>query len=379
MATLELNNVTRKFGAVTAMNQVSFAADEGGFFVILGAPGAGKTTTINTICGIEKVDSGRISLGGKDITEELPQTRDIATAFENYALYPHMTVFQNLLFPLESPLRAKEMSKNDRVKRVKEIAEMLSIGELLNRRPRELSGGQKQRVSLGRTLIRRPKLYLLDEPIAHLDAKLRHRMRSELKKIQKEFGITAVYATPDQLEALSMADTIAVLNKGVVEQVGKPDDIYYHPTNIYVAGFISDPPMNFMPAKLGDGCLDLTWGEPCRISLAAGDLSALKQKLAGSPVKLGVRPVDISFVPPADSRAQMRGEVMMLDTLGQTSIINVRVGPNTVMAKVSSDNRPERGTSVGLCLNMERVLYFDATSGLRIHGGESVAAASDGG
>jgi multiple sugar transport system ATP-binding protein len=375
MATLELKNVTRKFGAVTAMNRVSFAANEGGFFVILGAPGAGKTTTINTICGIEKVDEGQITLGGRDITEELPQTRDVATAFENYALYPHMTVFQNLMFPLESPLRAKEMSKNDRVKRVKEIAEMLSISELLHRRPRELSGGQKQRVSLGRTLIRRPKLYLLDEPIAHLDAKLRHRMRSELKKIQKEFGITAVYATPDQLEALSMADTIAILNKGVVEQVGKPDDIYYHPVNIYVAGFISDPPMNFMPAKIGDGGLDLTWGEPCRISLEAGDQKALKQKLAGQPVKMGVRPVDVSFVPPSDARAQMRGEVTMLDTLGQTSIVQVKIGPNTLMAKVSSDHRPERGTSVGISMKMERVLYFDAASGLRIYGGESVAAA----
>jgi multiple sugar transport system ATP-binding protein len=375
MATLELNNVTRKFGAVTAMNKVSFSADEGGFFVILGAPGAGKTTTINTIFGIEKVDEGTITLGGRDITHELPQTRDTATAFENYALYPHMTVFQNLLFPLESPLRAKEMPKKERLKRVKEIAEMLSISELLHRHPRELSGGQKQRVSLGRTLVRRPKLYLLDEPIAHLDAKLRHRMRSELKKIQKEFGITAVYATPDQLEALSMADTIAILNKGVIEQVGKPDDIYYHPVNIYVAGFISDPPMNFMPANLGDGGLDLTWGEPCRISLDAGDHKALRQKLAGQPVKVGVRPVDISFVPPSDPRAQMRGEVTMLDTLGQTSIVMVKIGPNRMMAKVNSDQRPERGSAVGLCMNMERVLYFDATSGLRIHGGESVAAA----
>jgi len=375
MATLELKNVSKKFGAVTAMNKVSFSADEGGFFVLLGAPGAGKTTTINTICGIEEVDEGKITLGGEDITHELPQTRDMAIAFENYALYPHLTVFQNLLFPLESPLRAKEMSKNERAKRVKEIADLLSISELLHRYPRELSGGQKQRVSLGRTLVRRPKLYLLDEPIAHLDAKLRHRMRSELKKIQKEFGITAIYATPDQLEALSMADTLAILNKGVIEQVGTPDDIYYHPVNSYVAGFISDPPMNFMPALLGNGGLDLTWGEPCRIPLGAGDHRALEQKAAGQPVKVGVRPVDISFVSPSDPRAQMKGKVAMLDTLGQTSIVMVEIGPNRMMAKVDSDHRPEHGEAVGICIKMERVLYFEAASGLRIHGGESVGTA----
>jgi multiple sugar transport system ATP-binding protein len=375
MATLELKNVTKRFGAVVAMNKVSFSADEGGFFAILGAPGAGKTTTLNAISGIETVDEGTITLGGRDITHELPQTRDTATAFENYALYPHMTVLQNLLFPLEAPLRAKETTKDERVKRVQEIAEMLSIGELLNRHPRELSGGQKQRVALGRTLVRRPKVYLLDEPISHLDAKLRHRMRSELKKIQKKFGITAVYATPDQLEALSMADVIAVLNKGVVEQVGKPDDICYHPVNTYVAGFISDPPMNFMPAQLGAAGLDLTWGERCCISLAAADHAALGQKLAGRPVKVGVRPVDISFVPPSDPRAQMRGKVTLLDTLGQTTRVVVEIGSNTVTAKVDSDDRPERGDAVGLCMRMERVLYFDAASGLRIHGGESGAAA----
>jgi multiple sugar transport system ATP-binding protein len=377
MATLELHNVTKRFGSVTALNHVSFSADEGGFFVLLGAPGAGKSTTINVITGIEKLDEGQITLGGRDITQELTQTRDIATAFENYALYPHMTVFHNLLFPLEAPLRAREMQKSEREKRVKEIAEMLSISELLQRYPRQLSGGQKQRVALGRTLIRKPKLYLLDEPIAHLDAKLRHRMRSELKKIQKEFGITALYATPDQLEALSMADTIGVLNKGVLEQVGKPDDIYFRPNNIYVAAFISDPPMNFIPAKLRDNALELLLDDPVRISLNAAELKALKETAADQALKVGIRPVDFAFVSPSDPRAQLRGEVALLDSLGQISIVTVRIGKNTMTAKVSSDNLPERGHAVGLSFDRERIYIFDAATGKRISGGESAAVPGD--
>jgi len=378
MAALELRDVTKRFGRVTAMNRVSFTAREGGFFVLLGAPGAGKSTTINVICGIEKPDAGRISLGGRDITQEFAQTRDIATAFENYALYPHMTVFENLLFPLEAPIRRREMPRSERERRVKEIAEMLGIGELLQRHPRELSGGQRQRVALGRTLIRRPKLYLLDEPIAHLDAKLRHRMRSELKKIQQEFGITAVYATPDQLEALSMADTIAVLHKGVIEQVGKPDDIYYRPANVYVAGFISDPPMNILPAELRDDSLDLAWGAPFRIPLGVRERRALREKAADHRLNVGVRPVDITLVSSSDSRAQLRGEVILMDTLGQTAIVTVRIGSNTLKAKVSSDNLPEQRHAVGLSLSAERMYFFDASTGRRIHGGEMTAGSGEG-
>ncbi|MCC7129152.1 MAG: ABC transporter ATP-binding protein, partial [Anaerolineae bacterium] len=179
MAQVELRTITKKYGKVTALDQVSFVIPDGKLFVLLGASGAGKSTTIGVISGIVTHDSGGIFLDGRDISQAFPQNRDIATAFESYSLYPHFTVFQNLLFPLESPERKKQMLKPDREKRVKEVADMLGLGELLKRYPRELSGGQKQRVALGRTLVRRPKAYMLDEPIAHLDAKLRHHMRSE--------------------------------------------------------------------------------------------------------------------------------------------------------------------------------------------------------
>ena len=366
MAKVELKHVSKRFGAVTALKNVSYTIQDGEFFVLLGASGAGKSTTISIISGIEQADEGQILLDGRDITHEFPQNRDVATAFESYALYPHFTVFENLMFPLEAPERKRTLTREQRELRVREVAEMLGLGDLLLRYPRELSGGQRQRVALGRTLVRRPKAYLLDEPIAHLDAKLRHRMRSELKKIQQGLGITTFYATPDQLEALSMADTVAVMHKGVIEQVGKPDEIYYKPVNLYVATFVGDPPMNVFSVDYHGDYAIVECDTPYRVPIPPRDQAMLAEKMGNCQLKIGIRPVDIRLVPADDPRAHTRGEVVLLDTLGQTSIVTVRLKSEEIKAKVSSDVIPRLHSTIGLEMDINRFYYFDAASTLTI-------------
>lgn len=366
MAQLEFRNITKKFGSTVALNDVSYTIKDGEFFVLLGASGAGKSTTINVFCGLENPEQGKVLVDGQDITSKFPQERNIATAFESYALYPHFTVFQNLMFPLEAPLRKKEMTKAQREARVQEIAELLSISELMGRYPRELSGGQKQRVALGRTLVRKPTAYMLDEPIAHLDAKLRHRMRSELKKIQQTMGITTLYATPDQLEALSMGDTIAVMNKGVLEQIGTADEIYYKPVNTYVATFVGDPPMNIFGADFQGDHIIVECDTPFKISLSARDTQLLADKAGSCQLKVGIRPKDIRLTTPDDPAANTIAEVSMIDTLGQTSIVVTKVKTSEIRLKVNSDSLPKINTQVGLVMDQEQFYYFDAGTTLRI-------------
>jgi multiple sugar transport system ATP-binding protein len=363
MAKLALSHIHKRFGDVNALADVSFACDEGEFFCLLGASGAGKSTTINIISGIETPDSGHVVLDGKDITKDFPQTRNVATAFENYALYPHFTVFKNLMFPLEAPDRKRRFSPESREQRVRQVADLLGIGDLLDRYPRELSGGQKQRVALGRTLVRRPLVYLLDEPIAHLDAKLRHRMRSELKKIQKEMGITTLYCTPDQLEALSMADRIAVLNEGKIEQLGTPDDVYYRPANIYMATFIGDPPMNILEAELQAAGALIKHNGLGTLALAGGDRQMLEVKLGSTAVKIGIRPKDIQLRPAGSAEASMSGTVTLIDTLGQTSIVTFRAGTLELKLKISSDMLPHVGEDVGIVVDRDRFYFFDSMTG----------------
>ncbi|MEW5818130.1 MAG: ABC transporter ATP-binding protein [Spirochaetota bacterium] len=366
MAKVELQNITKRFGKVTAIENVNLTIQDGEFFCLLGASGAGKSTTINIISGIEKADNGKVLINDRDITAAFPQERDIATAFESYALYPHFTVYRNLMFPLEAPERRRLFSKQSKEMQVIEVAKMLGIEELLHRYPRELSGGQKQRVALGRTLVRRPQAYMLDEPIAHLDAKLRHRMRSELKKIQKDLGITTLYATPDQLEALSMGDTIAVLNKGKLEQIGTHDEIYYQPANLYVATFVGDPPMNIFEVDYKGAYAIVKFDTPYRVPIPEKSRIMLAEKTGGRRLIIGIRPKDIRLVSPSDPSSHVGGEVIFLDTLGQTSIVTVRNKTNTIKVKINSNELPEMRSTVGLEFDVERFFYFDAETAFRI-------------
>jgi ABC-type sugar transport system ATPase subunit len=366
MAKVILENVTKRFGKVTALDQVDLTIKDGEFFVLLGASGAGKSTTINVISGIEIADEGKVFLDEGEVTRAFPQDRNIATAFESYALYPHFTVYQNLMFPLEAPRRKRTYSKESREERVREVAAMLGIAELLQRYPRELSGGQKQRVALGRTLVRRPKAYLLDEPIAHLDAKLRHRMRAELKKIQREMGITTLYATPDQLEAMAMGDTVAVLHKGKIEQVGTPDEIYYKPSNLYVAEFVGDPPMNILPVDYRGEYAVVECDPPYQIPISNESQRLLTEKNVEHQLKVGLRPKDIKMVPASDPRAHAQGTVSLIDTLGQTSIVTVVFGKSEIKAKINSNDLPELHSKIGLEYDINSLYFFDATTGIRV-------------
>lgn len=363
---IALRNVWKRFGKVQALRGISFECQPGELFCLLGPSGAGKTTTIRIIAGIETPDEGEVLLDNKPITGLLPQERNVAIAFESYALYPHLTVFDNMAFPLRAPIRASQYSKDEVEKRVKEVANLLGIGELLDRYPRQLSGGQRQRVALGRALVRKPKAYLLDEPIAHLDAKLRHRMRGELRKIQTELGITTLYATPDQLEALSMADTIAVIHEGEIEQIGTPDDIYDRPVNVFVARFVGDPPMNILDCDLEAGSLVIRSDDSFQVAIPPKSWALVSESVESGKLKVGIRPKDIQLVPEGAETMHARGQVKDIDTLGQTTVVTVRVGPLTIKAKIPTEQAPDRGSNVGLVLDSTRFHYFNAETDLRI-------------
>jgi multiple sugar transport system ATP-binding protein len=353
MASIALRNIWKEYGTVRALQGVEFETSDGEMFCLLGPSGAGKTTTIRIISGVEKPDKGDILLDGQSIVGLMPRDRNVAVAFESYALYPQLNVYDNLAFPLRAPIRRDKWPKDEVDKRVKEVAEMLNIGELLHRLPRELSGGQKQRVGLGRALVRKPAVYLLDEPIAHLDAKLRHRMRGELKKIQTELGITTLYSTPDQLEALSMADTIAVLNRGKIEQVGTPEELYERPGNVFVAKLVGDPPMNVLSTTLEGGAFVVEGDGRFSIPIPPGAPPSLDVE-----VLVGIRPKDITLEPAEAEEVQTRAQVKDLDTLGQTTVVTVMVGELEMKVKLLTYDAPERDSQVGLVLDTAMLHYF---------------------
>jgi len=366
MANLVLRDIWKKFGDEPALRGISFECQDGEMFCLLGPSGAGKSTTIRVITGLEKPEQGEIILDGETITNRFPQDRNMATAFESYALYPHLTVFDNIAFPLRAPIRTDRYSKADVEQQVKEVAAMLNIAELLDRYPKALSGGQRQRVALGRALVRKPKVYLLDEPIAHLDAKLRHRMRGELRKIQTELGITTLYATPDQLEALSMADTVAVINKGKIEQIGTPDEIYSCPTNVFVGRFVGDPPMNILTCQIKANSVVVENDTAFMVPLPQEARSLLAQNRNRGRVKLGIRPKDIELFPESAPDFHVKGQVNEIDTLGQTTVVTVRIGSMELKVKVATRDAPDRNNNVGLKLDNSRFYYFDIETERRI-------------
>ncbi len=366
MAKITLTNVSKQYkgGEIQALKEINLEIEDGKFFCLLGPAGAGKTTTIKVIAGVEQLDGGKIIMDDQDITNLLPNQRDVAVAFETYALYPQRTVRENLAFPLRAPLRKKEWSEQQIQARVEEVAKLLGIEELLDRLPRQLSGGQRQRVALGRALVRKPKAYLFDEPIAHLDAKLRHRMRGELRRIQLELGITTVYTTPDQLEALSLADQMAILNEGKIEQVGSPIEIYQRPANVFVARFVGDPPMNILHSEVKGEEVNL-FGL-AKLPLPASIRSKLSAAEIENQVLLGVRPRDIKLVSPSSSEALLHGQVKYVQVLGETSILTVTLDSHEVRVKMNTQDAPNRGESVGLNFTAEDCHFFDPRTEKRI-------------
>jgi len=366
MAKIEVQNLKKEYkgGLIKAVDSVSFVCKNGDFFCLLGPAGAGKSTTIKLLGGIELVDEGKILFDDQDVTDQLPKDRDVAIAFETYALYPQRTVRENLRFPLQAPVRKNELTIEQVEKRVVEIANLLGIGELLDRLPRQLSGGQRQRVALGRALVRKPKAYLLDEPIAHLDAKLRHRMRGELKRIQKELGVTTIYTTPDQLEALSLADTIAVLNNGKIEQSGTPDEIYKHPANVFVARFVGEPPMNILKGSYQDDHLFLD--NALKLPLSKEQKGIANKLTKGKVVLVGIRAKDIHLVAENSPKVMARAAVKSVQVLGETSVVTITLDGAEMYVKLATQQAPMRGDQVSLAFISNDCHFFDPSTQRRI-------------
>ncbi|WP_297092146.1 ABC transporter ATP-binding protein [Thermococcus sp.] len=357
MARVLLKDVTKKFGEVVAVNRLNLEVRDGEFMVLLGPSGCGKSTTLRMIAGLETPTEGEIWIGDQLVNEIDPTKRNTAMVFQSYALYPHMTVFGNIEFPL----RMWKVPKQERIRRVREVAEFLGIADLLNRKPSELSGGQQQRVALARALVREPEVFLLDEPLSNLDAKIRTQMRFELKKLLSyDLGITTIYVTHDQVEAMTMADRIAVMDKGVLQQVGTPDEIFYKPANTFVATFVGSPPMNLLKGEIGerDGRVLFDAGEFVLELPASIDVR-------GTAV-LGFRPQHVE-VSPEPKDGFVRGRLLGIEKLGVESYGHIAYGGVELVLRLPEG--VERGREeVYWRPRMDRMYIFDPKSGKLLYG-----------
>ena len=362
MARLVIEGATKTFGEKAAVADVSLVVEDGDFAVLLGPSGCGKTTLLRLIAGFERLDSGRILLGGEGVSDLRPGDRDVAMVFQGYALYPHMTVYENIAFGL----RAAKVPRKEVDRRVRDVAETVEIGELLKRKPGTLSGGQRQRVALARAISREPRLFLMDEPLSNLDTQLRASMRAEIKRLQQVLGATIVYVTHDQVEAMTMGTTVALLRDGQVEQVGSPQAIYASPANEFVAGFLGSPPM-----RMVTGTLRLDSSRPrFEGQGAAVELPGRWRALPGAPsrpVRLGLRPEDVCVNPPfAHGVAPMAtGRVEMSEPLGHETLLHLRLtGGAVILARVAGTWRGSSEETVEVGVDPERLQLFDADSGL---------------
>ena len=361
MAQLSLHEIVRTFGTVTALDGMTFAVEPGEFFVLLGPSSAGKTTTLRVICGLERPDSGRIQFDGADVTDAPVQGRPMAMIFQTFALYPHMTVRGNLAYGLSIAGVDRDAVR----RRVDEMAEMLRIGHTLDRLPSTLSGGEQQRAAIGRALIRQPKILLLDEPLTNLDAKLRHDTRAEFKRLHRELGMTMIYATPDQLEALSMGERIAVIGDGRVVQTGSPDTLYDRPDNDYVAGLVGSPAINLIPASSRDGCVILPFGEisdgPWR--------SALSRFGNADPIWFAVRPHDLSPASGTAGGPCFEAVIHFSEPLGDVTILDLLAPGEQVLKMVLPEQAAMRfhaGQSVKVEIALQNTHIFARDTGTAI-------------
>ena len=337
MTLLRLENVWKRYGRVEAVKNVSLKCEEGEFLAFVGPSGCGKTSTLRMIAGLEIITSGSIYIKDRLVNNLKPGERNIAMAFENYALYPTLSVYENIAFPL----RAQKMASNKIKENIFAIADLLRIEDILTSKPKELSGGQQQRISLARALVKNADLYLMDEPISHLDADMRRRMRAELKRLHQTTGMTVVYVTHDQLEAMSMADRIAVMNDGIIRQLGTPSEIFDHPQDEFVAGFIGSPPMNFFDCLLRTqaGRFAIEVGT-CSffISDEIGNKLQKSINLQNGRLRLGIRPEDIDLAPaPADGA--MSGKILIIEPVGESIIYRIAISDKfDLLAEVPADS-----------------------------------------
>ncbi len=370
MPFLKITNLYKSYGNVSILKDINLEIDEGGFLVLVGPSGCGKSTLLNTIAGLEPITSGDISINGKSIVERHPSERDIAMVFQSYALYPNMTVAGNIAFGME----IRKVPKAERDKAIQEVAEMLQIGHLLDRKPSQLSGGQRQRVAMGRALVRNPQVFLFDEPLSNLDAKLRVDMRTEIKRLHSRMKTTIVYVTHDQVEAMTLATRIAVLKDGVLQQFGSPADIYNNPVNMFVADFMGSPAMNLLNAGVEKNgahysvALERAGGEPLRLELpnAPQALGAY----AGKPVVFGIRPEALTDPDGADRNAHTIEEgdclIDVVEPAGSDTFAVTRLGGKHVVARLRADARITAGNTARLAFNLDKAVFFDPQTQARI-------------
>jgi multiple sugar transport system ATP-binding protein len=352
VAKARLKNVTKKFDEVVAVNNVSLDVYEGEFLVLLGPSGSGKTTLLRLLAGLEQLNAGDIYIEETLVNDLPPRHRNIAMVFQSYALYPHMTVFENLAYPL----KIRKRPEAEKQKRVAEVAERLEISELLKRKPKQLSGGQRQRVALGRAMIRQANLFLMDEPLSNLDAKLRVQMRAELRRLQKSLGATTVYVTHDQAEAMTLADRVAIVNHGVIQQLASPADVYFHPVNLFVAGFVGSPQMNFFVGRYAQGKVTTDYFE---YPLLADMTHKMAEQNKVEKVYLGVRPEDIE-VSKTKTDGAYPAKVYVSELMGaETFLFFHFTGAATFLSRTSPDFSANMDEDIWVSFNHKKIHVFD--------------------
>jgi multiple sugar transport system ATP-binding protein len=361
MASVTYDHVTKKFGDFVALNDLNIEIEDKEFLVLVGPSGCGKTTALRCLAGLEEISLGRILIGDHVVNDVPPKDRDIAMVFQSYALYPHMTVFDNMAFGL----KLRKVPKDEIKRRVEEAAQILGIEGLLKRKPRELSGGQRQRVAVGRAIVREPKVFLFDEPLSNLDAKLRVQTRAEISKLHQRLQTTFIYVTHDQVEAMTMATRIAVMNKGILQQLDTPQELYDKPANLFVAGFIGSPAMNFFPGQLrkeGNGlCVDT--GD-FSIKIPEGR-AGFYMPYVGKDIIFGIRPEDIHnpmFAPPGIHVEPVETKVDVTELMGNEIFLYLISGKNNFVARVDPRTRFQIGDQVQVVFNMDNFHLFDPSA-----------------
>ncbi|MFK7792992.1 MAG: ABC transporter ATP-binding protein [Devosiaceae bacterium] len=351
MAEVVLKNLTKRWGDFVGVDNQSLHIKDREFLVLLGPSGCGKTTTMRMIAGLEEPTDGEIWIGDRIVNDDLPKDRDIAMVFQNYGLYPHMTIFDNIAYPL----RVRGTPKDEIEPRVLKAAEQVELTDFLKRKPKALSGGQRQRVALARAIVRTPQVFLMDEPLSNLDAKLRVSMRAELKHLSRALKITTVYVTHDQIEAMTLADRVAVMKNGVIQQLGTPDEIYNDPANLFVAGFIGSPAMNLINGAVQEGMF-VTSGGTRLVKVGGGDRAS---------VILGVRADDMKVLEPGEGEIDV--PIYAFENTGESTLLTVQWGEQRVIARGDRHLRKDQDDMISVTLNEDHLYLFDPETGKRIH------------
>jgi multiple sugar transport system ATP-binding protein len=352
MASVRFQAVTKNFGNFVAVDNLNLEVVDKEFLVLLGPSGCGKTTTMRMVAGLEEVTAGDLYFGAERMNDVLPKYRDVAMVFQSYALYPHLTVANNIGYPL----MIRKVPAAELKLRVEEVARRVELQALLHRLPRELSGGQRQRVALARAIIRTPRVFLLDEPLSNLDAKLRVQMRAELKRLQHELQVTTIYVTHDQIEAMTLAHRVAVMNNGVIEQLGTPKDIYNNPRTLFVAGFIGSPPMNLIPGEVQNGTFSSAGG------LSVKDLG----NATISRAVMGVRPEDVTVLLDGTGERNLTAPVYSAELTGENTLVSVRIGDNLLTMRADRNFRVDFDQLIGVRIPADRVFLFDDETQKRV-------------